>query len=79
MKDISPRSNESLNEMSRLIVKFLEVANSIPEKDWRKIVLASQREQRNIKGVSDNINRGNLFLVLFFVRELIQAILYSDN
>ncbi len=79
MKDINLKSKELLNSMNDLLVKYLDLANRIPEDDWKKIVLASQRQDRNIKGVMDNISRGNLFMVLFFVRELIQAILYSDE
>jgi hypothetical protein len=79
MKDINIQSKIALQSMNRLLVQYLELANKIPEEDWKKIVLASQKQSQSIKGVTDNIQRGNLFMVLFFVRELIETLLNSEN
>ena len=79
MKEVHIQSKILLQSMNRLLIQYLDLANKIPDEDWKKIVLVSQKQTRNIKGVTDNIQRGNLFMVLFFVRELIEAILHSED
>ena len=79
MKALEVKSKMSLVRMKRLIMDYLEIANSIPEKDFRLIVLASQKQKKYIKNIHDNVERGNLFMMLFFIRELIESILNEDT
>ena len=58
----------------RLLVQALEILNKIPENDYREIVLLSQKEAKYIKGVTDNITRGNLFMTIFFLREILESV-----
>lgn len=79
MKSLHITSNMLLRAMIRKMVESLELANQIPEVDFRKIVLFSQVQKKYLKNINDNVERGNLFMMLFFVRELIEAILNSDE
>jgi hypothetical protein len=58
----------------RLLVQALEILNKIPENDYREIVIFSQKETKYIKGVTDNITRGNLFMTIFFLREILESV-----
>lgn len=63
-----------LKTVIRLLVQALEVLNKIPENDYREVVLLSQKETKYIKGVKDNIERGNLFMTIFFLREILESV-----
>jgi len=78
MKDINIKTKMSLMKMNQLIINYLEIANSIPEDDWKKIILASQKKKTHLKKILENTERGNLFMILFFVRELIESLLNEE-
>ena len=79
VKNLDVKSKMSLIRMKRLIMDYLEVCNSISENDFRVVVLASQKKKKYLKNIHDNVERGNLFMMLFFIRELIEAILNSEE
>lgn len=79
MKEVNIKSKVLLISMKQKIMEYLELANKIPEEDFRRIVLASQRQKKYLKNISDNVERGNLFMILFFVRELIESLLHSED
>ena len=78
MKDINIKTKMSLMKMNQLIINYLEIANSIPEDDWKKIILVSQKKKTHLKKILENTERGNLFMILFFVRELIESLLNEE-
>jgi hypothetical protein len=78
MKDVNINSKVLLIQMSRFLIQFMELANRIDEEDYKTIVLTAQKMTKPVKGVTDNISRGNVFMVGFFLRELIEAILHED-
>src|SRR5215213_1230065 len=79
MKNIDIRSKVLLITMSKFLVQFMEVANKIPEEDYKVIVLTAQKMVTSKKGVRDNLERGNLFMMGFFLREIIECALHDDN
>jgi hypothetical protein len=79
MKNVDIRSKVLLITMSRFLVQFMEVANKIPDEDYKIIVLTAQKMVTSKKGVRDNLERGNLFMMGFFLREMIESILHEDN
>ena len=64
--------------MIRKLVEYLEIANRIPDDDFKKIVLSSQKKKNHAKKIIENVERGNLFMIVFFVRELIEAVLNEE-
>jgi len=78
MKDINVKTRMNLRKMNQLLIQYLEVANTIPENDWKQIVLVSQKKKTHLKKILENTERGNLFMILFFVRELIEALLNEE-
>lgn len=68
-----------LNSMIRLLVQYLEVADKIPDEDFKELVLRTQKHKRYIKNVMDNVERGNLFMTVFFLRELIESVNHENN
>jgi hypothetical protein len=60
-------------------VEFRELANRIPDGDFRVIVHAAQKQKKYLKNISENAERANLFLLLFWTRELIEAVLHSEE
>jgi hypothetical protein len=79
MKDVTIRSKVLLITMSRFLVQFMEVANKIPEEDYKKIVMIAQKLEKPKKGMKDNVDRGNLFMMGFFLREIIESLLHEEN
>ena len=79
MKDVNINSKVLSIQMSRFLVQFLELANRISEEDYETIVLTAQKMDKSKKGVKDNLERGNLFMMGFLLREMIEAILHDDN
>ena len=79
MKKIDINSQVLLISMSRFLVQFMELANRIPEEDYKTVVLTAQKLPHPAKGILDNVPRGNIFMMGFFLRELIEAILHSED
>jgi hypothetical protein len=72
MNEVHIESKILLRSMIGKLVAYLEIANKIPDEDFRKIVHASQKREKILKNVRDNVERGNLILILFWVTELIE-------
>ena len=64
-----------LRSVIRQLVISLELLNKMPEDDFRELVMAAKTKKSQIKGILDNAGRGNIFMMIFFVRELIESIL----
>jgi hypothetical protein len=68
-----------LKSVIRKMIEAMEILNKIDEKDYREIVLKAQKDEKNIKGVRDSIERGNMFMVAFFLREVIESVCNEWN
>lgn len=64
--------------MSRLLVQFMDLANKIPEEDFKTIVITAQKLEKPKKGILDNVPRGNIFMMGFFLREILEQVLHED-
>jgi hypothetical protein len=64
-----------LRSVIRQLVIGLELLNKMPEDDFRELVKTAKTKKPDIKGILDNAGRGNIFMTMFFMRELIESIL----
>lgn len=64
-----------LRSVIRQLVIGLELLNKMPEDDFRELVKAAKTKKSDIKGILDNAGRGNIFMMMFFIREMIESIL----
>lgn len=64
-----------LRSVIRQLVIALELLNKMPEDDFRELVKKARTKKPQIKGVLDNAGRGNTFMMIFFIRELIESVL----
>ena len=64
-----------LRSVIRQLVIALELLNKMPENDFRELVKTAKTKKSDIKGILDNTGRGNIFMMMFFIRELIESIL----
>lgn len=78
MRTVNVKSKVLLIAMSRFLIQFMELANRIPEEDYKAIVLTAQKMQQSQKGILDNVPRGNIFMMGFFLREMIESILHEE-
>jgi hypothetical protein len=78
MKTIDIQSKIMLRSVIRHLVQSMELLNQISEEDYRKIVLAAQKKKDCQKGITDNAGRGNIFMMLFFIRELVESLLNEE-
>ena len=79
MKDTNINSKVLLIQMSRFLIQFMELANRIDEEDYKTIVLIAQKMDKSKKGVRDHLERANLFMRRFFLRQMIEDILHTDD
>lgn len=67
----------------RLVIQQLticiETANKIDDRESRLIVSKIVAQKRNVKNVLDNIARGNIWLTLFYLKEILEAVLLADD
>ena len=63
-----------LRSVTRQLVIALELLNNMPEDDFRELVKTARTKKSNIRGILDNAVRGNIFMMMFFIRELIESI-----
>ena len=68
-----------LRSVIRQLVIALEFLNKMPEDDFRELVQATKNKKTQIKGILDNAGRGNIFMMMFFIRELIESILNESS
>ena len=64
-----------LRSVIRQLVIALELLNKMPENDFRELVKVAKAKKSDLKGIVDNAERGNIFMIIFFIRELIESIL----
>jgi hypothetical protein len=69
------QSKTLLRSVIRQLVIGLELLNKMPEEDFRELVKTAKTRKSDIKGILDNAGRGNVFMMIFFIRELIESIL----
>ena len=73
------KSKILLRSVIRQLVIALELLNDMPEDDFRELVKTAKTKKSNIKGILDNAGRGNIFMMLFFIRELIESVLNEQH
>lgn len=78
-KQIHISSLAMLQSVIRKVMEIMEILNRIPEKDFERIVKTAQKRKPHLKKVMENCERGNVFLMFFFIRELLQAINEGDE
>jgi hypothetical protein len=71
---MNAQSRNLLRSVIRQLVIALELLNKMSEDDFRELVKTAKTKKSDIKGILDNAGRGNIFMMLFFIRELIESI-----
>ena len=79
MKNVHINSKIKLISMKQKIMDYLDIANQIPDDDFRIIVQTAQQHKKYIHNIQENAERGNIFLLLFWTRELIEYVLHSEE
>jgi hypothetical protein len=72
---MNAQSKNLLRSVIRQLFIALELLNKMPENDFRELVKTAKAKKSDIKGILDNAGRGNIFMMMFFIRELIESIL----
>jgi hypothetical protein len=72
---MNAQSKILLRSVIRQLVIGLELLNKMPEDDFRELVKKAKTKKTSIKGILDNAGRGNIFMIMFFIRELIESVL----
>lgn len=79
MKYLDVKTKMSLVRIKALLADNLEILNGINEDDFKRIVLFSQNQKKILQNIHANTERGNIFMLLFFVRELVEACLHLEE
>ena len=68
-----------LRSVIRQLVIALELLNKMPEDDFQELVKTARTKKAQIKAILDNAGRGNPFMMIFFIREMLESFLNSDE
>jgi hypothetical protein len=63
----------------RLLVQILEMGNNVDDKQALLIIPKVKSQERNKKGITDALNNGNYWMAIYFLRELLEQVLLSDD
>lgn len=72
---MNAQSKILLRSVLHQLVIGLQLLNKMPENEFRELVKTAKTKKSDIKGILDNAVRGNIFMTVFFIRELIESIL----
>lgn len=78
MRNLNVKSKTNLIRVKLLLVESMKLLNNISEEDFKEVVLFSQKQKKILENIQKSVFRGNLFMILFFYRELIEEILNKD-
>jgi hypothetical protein len=79
--------NNKLHIQTKILIRLMiqqlsvciETANKIDDKESKFIVSKVVAQKRNITNVLDNIARGNIWLSLFYLKEILEQVLLADD
>jgi hypothetical protein len=63
-----------LKKSIQLLVQAMALLTKIPEEDYRELVIRARKRTHLIDYIRENIARGHLFMVLFYIREILESI-----
>ena len=63
----------------RLLVQVLEIGNNVEDKQALLIVSKVKSQERNKKAIIDALNNGNYWMAIYFLRELLEQVILSDD
>ena len=72
------KTKESVEKMKMLVVDFLSISNSIEEDEWIKVVKSIREEKDRLNKIQFGVDLGNIFLMLFFLNEILDSILQKE-
>jgi hypothetical protein len=71
---LSQNTHVLLHMMERLLKQFLELAQRIDESDLKELSMKVKQNQKDTKSIKDALDLGNLFLLAFFCRQLMERL-----
>lgn len=72
---MKPKTIESVSKMRGLIIRFLDIANHIEEEEWHEVIKSIQKERERLKRMKASGELGNIFVMLFFLNEILESII----
>jgi hypothetical protein len=66
-----------LRSISRQLVVAIELADKIPDEDFKEMVILMKQREKQIKSVVDSLGYKNLFMTLYFLRELVDSMTHE--
>jgi hypothetical protein len=72
-------TKQAIGKMRGLIIDFLHVSNTIPSLEWVEVVRSIQKEKEKLKRIENLVRLGNIFVMLFFLQEILEEIIEDDK
>jgi len=63
-----------LRSTNHYLLQALEVMNLIDEDDYQELVYKTRAKKKSLRKVCENIERGSVWLTIFFLLELVDEI-----
>ena len=68
-----------VTKMKGLIIQFLSIANNIEEGEWVEIIKSIQGDKARLEKIQFGVELGNVFIMLFFLNEILESILSEES
>jgi len=75
---MKPNTKKSVSQMRGLIIQFLDISNKIDSEEWIEVIRSIQKEKEKLKRIENLARLGNIFVMLFFLQEILQAIVEEE-
>ena len=73
------KTKQTVGKMRGLIVQFLHLSNTIPSLEWVELVHSIQKEEGKLKRIENLARLGNVFVMLFFIAEILEEIVRDEE
>jgi hypothetical protein len=61
------------------LLRFLELANTIEDDDWVSVIKFIQKEKQSLERMSKCTELGNIYVMLFFLNEILQSVIEAPE
>lgn len=73
------KTTSSVAKMKKLVIDFLEIANSIDDAEWIEVIKSIRQEKERLNKIQFGIELGNVFIMLFFLNEIFESLLQKEG
>lgn len=78
-KKLDVQTKLMIRSWIRLLAQLLEMGNVIPDEEALKLLPIVKAQEKNVRYVSENLGRGNVWMAIYFLKEILEQALLSEE